>query len=137
MLKIADVIEEHPEHFHMRDFCTWTKGDSDFRDHVYDECNGSQDYESYALTLVDFLGAPCGMTACLGGWACNLWPAEVDTEMSAAGNAQRILGLTGEQADALFFAWPDDAESDAHKAAERIRRWIAEGGIPQSERTGE
>jgi len=52
----------------------------------------------------------CGTIACIAGWVCLLIDADFDRRRSYRVNAIRLLGITEEQADRLFYieAWPSE-----------------------------
>lgn len=74
----------------------------------------------------------CGTTRCIGGWACLLFPKEVDRYFSES--ASRILGLDHLQREKLFYQdeWPPefrDPKIDPAKiAAARIEHFISTNG---------
>ena len=63
---------------------------------------------------------PCGTAACIGGWTEILFDPEGN------GDAEDLLGLTTEQADALFFDIVEHDPSPAQAAA--VLRRLAETG---------
>lgn len=68
-----------------------------------------------------YVRASCGSTMCFGGWALVL--TETPVVAGNIGDAQRLLGLTDDQAEELFF-WMDDIGPThavrVHKLKERI-----------------
>ena len=74
----------------------------------------------------------CNTTCCIGGWACWLWGE--DDDWFQASTAQRLLGLSDEQKNRLFFdeehyvsrGQMDFDEIDHLTAAKAIRRMVEE-----------
>ena len=67
---------------------------------------------------------------CVAGWAQFLNP-DRDVRMHAADDAIRLLGITEEQAERLFYAdeWPEEfLPATAENTAARIRRFIETDG---------
>lgn len=72
----------------------------------------------------------CGTACCIGGWAITLqqmpkipMPSKANYEFMKAGrDAQRVLGLTGPQANRLFYvdSWPKKHQN-AHDAAKTYK----------------
>lgn len=98
--KLADVIEEHPDRF---DMSTWFElGDPD-PDRLFSPLNGVMDVDMLAENLV------CGTTACVAGWACALWPSEVQPEKGFSRNGAMILGIDSELESDMLFTMAGDA----------------------------
>jgi hypothetical protein len=114
--KVADLIQQNPEHFHMGHWFGTLSGPH-FAPHpaLLDEAHNRR--EGAVVAAVDLF--ECGTTACIAGWACHLWEAEVDPTARIENNAARILGLDFSAADDLFYAF-DLNTPDA--AADRLRR---------------
>lgn len=111
MLKVADVIEENPDHFDMKFFM---KTGPDWTDRMG---------ESSTRELVSADIYNCGTTACIAGWACWLWSAEVRHDKGVDDNAQHILGLSTDVADELFI---DFDLKTAKDAAAHLREMVRE-----------
>lgn len=114
--KIAKVIQEKPREFGMK---YWHK-----RRGLY--ATGFLD------SLPEGKEIACGTTHCIAGWAQLLSPS-ADRSAWVRDDAQRLLGLTGDQAERLFLAeeWPrgfGGQRCSAAKAAARIEHFIATGG---------
>ncbi len=62
---------------------------------------GGRDGEDDVSMLAIELDLDCGTAGCIAGWACALWAPDKPTSPLLA---QRLLGLTDAQADALFHA---------------------------------
>jgi hypothetical protein len=110
ILKLADIIEEHPDNFDMGDVLSDVQFPAD--DLAWGEAVVRQ---TVAADLTH-----CGTTACIAGWAMNLWPAEVDFSKSWAINGARILGIPQADAATIFYAY----DLDARQAADYLRRYV-------------
>lgn len=79
-------------------------------------------------------GAECGTAGCIGGWACAVYaPDEFRPTAAIDIVAQRVLGLSNQQAMDLFYGvWsekcPDIKNITRHEAAAELRRLAAEHG---------
>jgi hypothetical protein len=83
---------------------------------------------------------PCGTAYCIGGWAHIL--SGGDPELASEKTGRKALGISGDEAERLFFVtdedsggWPEEfrGESNAweptpQQAAARIERFIETGG---------
>lgn len=118
LTRIADHIEGHPREFEMN------------------EWDGKARRGNWFTNFLRI--APCDTTHCIAGLACVLEGASMERSIPAT--AQKILGLTYEQADRLFYvtSWPEPFHCDysepkyfasnAWVASQRIRHFIATNG---------
>lgn len=116
MLKIADMIEEHPEHFNIKTFAT-VPALSDELGRTDGQMTARQTSLLLQADLFD-----CGTTACIAGWAVWLWAAEADPSRQIDDIAADILDLPNDVADDLFCTW---SLTDAAKAAAHLREMVA------------
>lgn len=128
VLKLADVIEEHPENFYIGSWITIPKDAPGWLELIEDSrryCSGSDQKVGMftsAAAAADL--ASCGTTACIAGWAVYLWAAEADENKSVPSNAIRILDLNSEQR--LIFYAGSEAIPNAKTAAARLRQLVRE-----------
>lgn len=54
-------------------------------------------------------GSKCGTVGCFGGWTNKLFGGE-GADIQDSDLAQRLLGLTEDQADRLFFQYPSQTQ---------------------------
>jgi hypothetical protein len=114
--EIAKVIQEKPKQFSL---ASWHKSKTDGVQGVL--CN-----------LPKAKQVACGTTHCIAGWAQVLAP-DRDCTVPARADGQRVLGLSNEQANRLFFGeyWPKGYggyRTNAAKAAARIEHFIRTNG---------
>jgi hypothetical protein len=111
MLKLADVIEEHPDHFNIKV--------------LYEDKNKQQHptagWSEFYQLMANADLTSCGTTACYAGWACHLWPAEVDRELDWVQAGAKLLDLPVDEAKCLFVA----KVSDAREAATLLRDLVS------------
>jgi hypothetical protein len=116
--KIAAVIQEKPAEFNMQSF------------HEKAEEEWSEEFELRDAEENKWIS--CTTTHCIAGWAQLLSP-ERDISKDAEGDAARLLELSREQSDRLFFGfnWPkgfSGSLASPQEAAARIEHFIATGG---------
>lgn len=128
--KIAKVIQEKPRQFNMT---YWHRNEN-----VAMERIRAWDFKSFE-SLCDIPAdkqISCDTTHCIAGWAQVLAPNR-KCSIPASEDAQRLLGLTEQQASRLFFAdcWPKEFLGTKHiwrmspaKAAARIEHFIKTKG---------
>lgn len=113
MLKLADALENCVErkNFNMSSFV---------------DAPNQRDDAAGEVLLSDMKEKGCGTTCCIAGWAYLLKHKRVAMSYGCdqdgvPGEAQRILGLTEEQADNLFY---EDMSQTNKQAAQKIRRMV-------------
>src|SRR5687767_2281501 len=116
MLKIADVIEENPDHFNMAYFAALQSLKDD--EGWFDGRIGPHD----TRLLIGANLHECGTTACIAGWAVWLWAADVNPQRTIDDEAAELLDLDMDTADELFNNW--DLHS-AEIAADHLREMVA------------
>lgn len=119
LLKIADVIEAHPEKFSM----TYFYAGKEF-DRVIDEVHDWTCASEVAAHL-DLYDEECGTTACIAGHACSLWAADLQPDDDYETGARRILGLDPSTAWHLFFGQITELNTPK-KAATYLREMVAD-----------
>jgi hypothetical protein len=133
MLELADAIEAAPPHkFDMESFVGKYKIDKAGRRRRLDD----------VVRVKDTLGAlrslSCGTSACIAGWAIHLHPraglsaayrpsALGGTYYDVQAHAQAVLGLTDDEADALFHRRMSQTNV---QAAAFLRRCVELGTVP-------
>lgn len=111
--KVADMIQAYPEHF---DMTYWVRTPTGKDTHWVRASDCAQEDLSQ-----------CGTTACIAGWACNLWGADVDPGLDVQDAAAAILGLDEYEAYRLFYA----DFRDADHAADHLRRMALAAEVDQ------
>lgn len=123
--KVADMIEQWPEHFNMDTFVNdpvW-HDDDDAERWWYSKRVEDARTNVEVLKAVNLTG--CDTTACIAGWAVICYPALVNDDNEEVDEAAaRILGLTDLEASRLFYAC--EQLSTPELAAEALRG-IADG----------
>jgi hypothetical protein len=131
--KLAEVIEERPDQFDMNWWWKVPKDDEFSNASGHFNVNTPADMEEHYQ--VDMLAPGCGTRACVAGWACSLWSADIPTEhrhLDAAAGAQDVLGIDHETSNWLFDA--DAQHKEAHEAAEVLRdiaAWVTVHGTSE------
>jgi hypothetical protein len=118
--KLAEVIEERPDQFDMTWWWKVPKDDEFPNAYGHFTVNSPADMETHYQ--VDMLAPDCGTRACVAGWACSLWSADIPKQhrhLDAAAGAMDVLGLDHETSDWLFDA--DARHQKAHEAADVLR----------------
>lgn len=134
MLELADVLDTTPRH--KFDMGSWAKrfklrGTRRYSIEEVPE-NGS------LLTALKDLPKTCNTSACIAGWAVALHPRAGQTGLytkpqddhdfySVDRHARLILGLTGDDAQRLFFT---HMRLTPQQAAARIRKSVELGYVP-------
>lgn len=118
LTKLADVIEENPDHFKMSGWL-----DVQVLDFELERLVSLTDIRS-ALAYVDI--EQCGTTACLCGWAALLWTADISgQEQSWTEVGANLLDLPVSDAETLFM----QTEIDLDTAVAQLRHLAAGGAM--------
>jgi hypothetical protein len=120
ILKLASVVEEHPEKFHI---ANWFEG-PEVQFVMHDGNSGTFDVLDKVNSL-DFFSEHCGTTGCFAGQAIVLWPADVADNDSFSSAGARILGLTEDQAIDLFYNQIENIET-AEDGVAHLRNMVEE-----------
>lgn len=115
LLKVADAVEAAPpDRFNMGTWLT-IRGKETFPE---------------SPRLAQKLNNSCGTAGCIAGWTVAVFPRagkpDAGRDYNISHHAERILGLSDEEASALFLS---GFQMNNRKAAERIRRAVADGVI--------
>ncbi len=100
LLKLADVIEQHPRQLYMGFWCGGEELDLLMQ-------KGLRPIE--AMAEIDLTVEGCRTSGCAAGWTVSLWGGEIDPLASFQENARAILGLDRDQASILFTGHLDGA----------------------------
>lgn len=112
--KLAAIIEERPEQFHMSWWVSIPDDSKAFGKVNLDWTDALAEHE------VDMLAPNCETRACVAGWTACLWGGELpQAPMKIEYAARILLGLDHAEADWLFNA--DAQHQAAGEAAEALR----------------